>query len=297
MAARLLPRTGRKGARVSSSRSPTGKTGARGATRATGAVGGRTHRTELHLSHHSHLSLFATPLEIRRRHDLNRAIDAAVRVLDVHVGLVRIAKVEIETRELRAYGAVGNPAPDPFAGVVQVPVLVENNSEPDVVVLRAGAVLDDVHVALVVDGEVVGVPERATGSRTGRQVRRLWSREQLNDGGRQVEAVCAAGAVTAGRVDVRVGRVEVQQLGAVGECLDLDVLRTVVARCLDRGIVSRHAAINRAIWQHGGDAWNRAARRVGNRHPGRGASDRGAGGVFVLPARTDKQDERLPGSN
>ena len=59
---------------------------------------------------------------------------------------------------------------EPLAGVVEIAVPVQVPGEPDVIVDAAVAVLDDVDVAVVIDGEVVGV--RQAHSPTGRPVAR-----------------------------------------------------------------------------------------------------------------------------
>ena len=92
-------------------------------------------------------------------------------VLDVDPGPTLVGRVEVEAGELRAEGAVGRPAADALAGVGQVAVVVEVVGEPDVVVDAAVAVLDDVDVAVVVDGQVVGAgaaPRRRAGRWPGR---------------------------------------------------------------------------------------------------------------------------------
>src|SRR4051812_8477750 len=55
----------------------------------------------------------ATQEQSRRRlrdSDLDRSIDAAAGMLDVHVGRVRVERVEVQPGELGTRGAVGGPA-------------------------------------------------------------------------------------------------------------------------------------------------------------------------------------------
>ena len=62
------------------------------------------------------------------------------------------------------------PAADAFAGVEQVAVVVQVLGEPDVVVDAAVAILDDVDVAVMVDGEVVGIVQSRAHRQAGGQV-------------------------------------------------------------------------------------------------------------------------------
>ena len=60
----------------------------------------------------------------------------------------------------------------PSPGIEEVAVLVPVGGEPDVVVRAAAPIFDDVDVAFVVDGEVVGVPQAAPNGQAGREVDR-----------------------------------------------------------------------------------------------------------------------------
>ena len=104
-----------------------------------------------------------------RDRDLDGAVVLAGGMLDVDPRPALVRRVEVEPGELRAERAVRRPPTDSLAGVSQVAVLVEVTSGPDVVVDAAVAVLDDVDVALVVDGQVVRAGVRAP---TGRPVAR-----------------------------------------------------------------------------------------------------------------------------
>lgn len=93
--------------------------------------------------------------------DLDGAIHTTAGVLNVHVGLVRVELVEVQTGELGAWGTIRSPATDAFAVVEQVAILVDVPGESDIIILAAVTVLVDVDVAFGIDGQIVGATQGA----------------------------------------------------------------------------------------------------------------------------------------
>ena len=74
-----------------------------------------------------------------RNRDLDRAIDTARRMLDVHPRAEFVGRIEVKAGEFRPRSTVRRPPADAFALVQQIAVAVQILREPDVVVLSAVA--------------------------------------------------------------------------------------------------------------------------------------------------------------
>jgi len=75
-------------------------------------------------------------------------------MLDVDAGPALGGRDEVQSRELRSHRAVGSPAPDSLARIVQVAIVVQVFGEPDIVITAAIPVLDDVDIAVIIDREI-----------------------------------------------------------------------------------------------------------------------------------------------
>ena len=91
------------------------------------------------------------------RGDLYQPVDAALGMLNVHVGQIRIPPIEVQAGEHRPDGSVRRPTGQPFALIQDVTILVQVDGQPEVVIRNAASILDDVDVDLRVDRKVVGV--------------------------------------------------------------------------------------------------------------------------------------------
>lgn len=103
-------------------------------------------------------------------------------MLHVHVRNIGFEFVEIQTATFRALCRQTRPFADSFRNTIVVSI----PGKPDIA-NTAGLIFDDIDIVIRIDSQIVGVPERRTGTLPCGHVERILAGKQFDDIARQID--------------------------------------------------------------------------------------------------------------